>query len=238
MSYYEDVPYHTHLVDTSQYSFSEPAHYVNTIPYPLVQSNIEHACELEAYAEAAMNRSYSWDGIHPAYRDHPADSYCNLIQSPVDDDDYYDDVTDEELAEMNQRCLDYQKQMMAPEEYSGDRDKDYEETDTGEGDLWEDCEGNDDKDEDEGEGEDNTCFQPPQPPAHPLPFPPPHHIFCNNAAAASPQDILAPIPHPLAPNIWCMPCPQHQHHADHNPPDTLLPFPIPLKPNIPHMCLF
>jgi hypothetical protein len=86
-----------HLVDTSQYSFSTPANY-------------ERACELEAYAEAASNRIYSWDEIHPAYRDYPTDNHCEPIQPPFDDE-YYDDITDEELAEINRRCMEYQKGM-------------------------------------------------------------------------------------------------------------------------------
>src|SRR5271168_673692 len=56
-------------------------------------------------AEAAANRVYSWDEIHPAYRDHLTDSYGEPMQPPVDDDEYYEDVTNEELAEMNRRCM-------------------------------------------------------------------------------------------------------------------------------------
>lgn len=97
----------TQLVDTSQYSFSEPTHYDNITP-----NSIEHACELEAYAEAMANRTYSWDEIHPAYRDHLTDSYCEPSQPLTDDEEYYEDVTDEELAEMNHRSMEYQKQLV------------------------------------------------------------------------------------------------------------------------------
>jgi hypothetical protein len=109
MSYhYRDTSHYYHstsaLVDTSQYSFSVPAHYNDTVP-----DAVEHALELEAYAEAAANRTYSWDEIHPAYRNHPIDSNCKPIQPLEDDEEYYEDVTDEELAEMNRRCMEYQR---------------------------------------------------------------------------------------------------------------------------------
>lgn len=97
MSYYHHYTT-AHLVDTSQYSFSTPTHHddtayhVNTLSYedsiysepdypnsttswssPL-PSSIKQACELEAYAETMANRVYSWDEIHPAYREHPMDN--------------------------------------------------------------------------------------------------------------------------------------------------------------------
>ena len=76
-----------HLVDTSQYSFNDDniclnsAHFNNlTMSSSHQLSSIQHALELEAYAEAAMNRTYLWDEIHLAYRDDPMDSYDEPMQ--------------------------------------------------------------------------------------------------------------------------------------------------------------
>ena len=199
-----------HLVDTSQYSFSIPAHYDDAVHNPL-----EHACELEAYAEAAANRVYSWDEIHPAYRDHLTDSYGEPMQPPVDDDEYYEDVTNEELAEMNRRCMEYQKQLVERkvedeeqdiEENNADRVEDVEDTGT--------VEAVKEEDQEDYEDEDSTC--------------PSHHISCDNiirCVTTPPPDIRTPNPHPPSPNICYT---AHLHH-----PDNVVPPPLPLKPNIP-----
>ena len=246
MSYYHHYTT-AHLVDTSQYSFSTPAQHDDT---PTTRSSpplssVEQACELEAYAEAAANRIYFWDEIHPAYRDHPTDNYCEPMQSPVDDDEYYEDVTDEELAEMNRRCMEYQKQL------AESKVLDVEETRTVEAVAGEDWKVYDD--EDKNDEEDVTVddlLLPPQP-SYPKPIHP-HHILCDNVVITSSltilplnpylssldiSDILTPIPHPLAPNIWCMSHPHHQHRSNYNPPDILIPLPLPCKPNIHHRYL-
>ena len=65
------------------------------------------------------------------------------MQSPVDDDEYYKDVTDEELAEMNCQCMEYQKQLAEKkvvdveetktvEAVRGEDRKDYEDEDKNE----------------------------------------------------------------------------------------------------------
>ena len=239
-TYYANTPHyyhHTsaHLVDTSQYSFSEPANY-------------NHARELEAYAEAASNRIYSWDEIHPAYRDHLTDNYCEPIQPPVDDE-YYDDVTDEELAEINRRCMEYQKQMAEKDvvdvegdtmENCADREEDVGKTGTVEVVRGEDREEDDGEElKDEGDGEDADCPLPLQLPSLPQSLPPPDHISCNNTSATPPPDIRAPTPHLPSPNICDVPAHLHQHHRqNHHPPDIVAPPPLPLKPNISHQHSF
>jgi hypothetical protein len=236
------------LVDTSQYSFSTPTRnnitpnsvYYNNSSYnatswssPL-SSGIVHARELEAYAEAASNRTYSWDEIHPAYRDHPTDNYCDPIQPNVDDDEYYEDVTDEELAEMNRRCMEYQRQKAEKEvrdvednvvpvvDNNVDRDEDVDEP-TMEVERGEDREDHDD------ECEDVTVDEP-LPPlllSHPKPTSP-HHISSDNFITTPPPDIRTPNPHPPSPNIGYA-----LDHLHPHPPDMVTPPPLPLKPNIP-----
>jgi hypothetical protein len=253
--YYHDTS--AHLIDASQYSFSVPAHYNDDTHFepahsdnsnvttwsPPLSSSIEHAHELEAYAEAATNRrTYTWDDIHPAYRDCPSDSYCELVQPPADDNEYYDDITDEELAEINCRCIEHQKQMMEGKveeivenasEDVGDGDDDDDETGTvkvEKGENWEDHE-----DKDDNDGEDGDHPQPLHILAHPQPTPPSHDISDSNTVTTPPPDILAPRPFPPSPNISVQ-RPQLYSHPlrNQNPPDILAPEPLPWKPNIPH----
>ena len=126
--YHEDTPYSDTVTPTPTFFdniYPEPIYYTDThleLIYPNDNTTgspmtapepygIEQESELEAYAEAASNRTYSWDEIHPAYRDQPTNSYCEPTHPRVDYDEYYEDVTDEELAEMNRRCTEYQKQL-------------------------------------------------------------------------------------------------------------------------------
>lgn len=222
----EDMPHYYHtmstqLVDTSQYSFSEPTHYDNITP-----NSIEHACELEAYAEAMANRTYSWDEIHPAYCDHLTDSYCEPSQPLTDDEEYYEDVTDEVLAEMNHRCMEYQKQLVER------KVEDVNEMGTVEVSRGEDQEDYDDKYE--GDGEDITVdyLLSPLLPSHSQPVCLPHHISCDNIITTPPLDIHTPNPHPPSPNIWYVFTGPHHHHQNHHLPDIITPPPLPLKPNI------
>jgi hypothetical protein len=99
---------------------------------------IEHARELEAYAEAASSRTPTWDEVHPAYRDdHPADdsNYSDSAsinsssehwiqarpiqllthhvaepQPPIDDGEYID-ITDEYLEDVAQQMAAIQSRM-------------------------------------------------------------------------------------------------------------------------------
>jgi hypothetical protein len=94
--YNNTLPDHVYEDDSP----SEPAHYDDTSahddnihsdfshlddvttwssPLPPMSYEVEDELELEAYAEAAANRSYSEDEIHPAYRD-------NLVTEPIHDD--------------------------------------------------------------------------------------------------------------------------------------------------------
>ena len=238
MSYrYEDTDYcystPVHYGDTSHYYRNVSAQLVDTSQYCfIVPEAVEHARELETYAEVAANRIYTWDEVHPAYRDHLTESYDEPVQTSFDDDDYYEDVTDEELAEMNLRCENYQKQMMEQKVQVGESDR---ETGTVEVEKGEYQERSDD--------EDNHP-QLPQLPAQPLPTLPCHTFFNNVVATPSPDldttqtvlwhplttvpDILIPNPLPLAPNIWYM-----FNHLHPHPPDIAAPRPLPLKPNIP-----
>jgi hypothetical protein len=161
------------------------------------------------------------------------DSYCDPIQPPVDDNEYYEDVTDEELAEMNRHCMEYQKGMTEGKvevtkevtkevtlEDSCDKNENVDETWTVEVEKEEDQEDHGDTDEDE---DDNNHPQPLHPPAQPLPVSPqspsqPHHNIRNNIITTSPPDICVPNPHPLAPNIWCTPTCPHHLCSERNPP--------------------
>ena len=76
--YYNDIqPEPTYYDDTA----SEPTHYVDNPSYD----------ELEAYAEAASNRTYYEDEIHPAYRDHPEDHIELEAEPPTIAELYYED---------------------------------------------------------------------------------------------------------------------------------------------------
>ena len=97
MSYYQDDnSYHYYSEpaydeDTSNYSYSIPNHdnYSPSEPIYYDHDNtldtVHYADtplydELEAYAEAASNRTYTEDEIHPAYRDNPVGiSLCLLF---------------------------------------------------------------------------------------------------------------------------------------------------------------
>ena len=243
MSYYHHYTT-AHLVDTSQYSFSTPAQHDDT---PTTRSSpplssVEQACELEAYAEAAANRIYSWDEIHPAYRDHPTDNYCELMQPPADDDEYYEDVTDEELAEMNRRCTEYQKQMTKRKV----EDVNVAGTVEAEKEVYPEEVGVEVEVNDED---------------HPQPIPPLHWTSLTvislpdtptcklHPPSPAVPDILAPNPHLPSPNIRHISNHPHPHfQCDHDsldictsnphPPDILTPLPRPLKPNIRHSSLF
>ena len=251
--YYMDSSYYRYSVpaqreDTSYYYHSTSAHLIDTSQYSFsVPDATEHAYELEAYAESAANRTYTWDEIHPAYHDQPTDNYYEPTQLPVDDEEDYEDVTDEELAEMNRRCMEYQKQLAER------KVKEVNETRTVEVLRGEDQEDHDDKYKGDPEDIMADYSLPPLLPPHPEPIPT-HHIFYSDMVAASPQttlpphphlplpdipDIHIPIPHPLAPNIWCMSHPHHhQHLPNYNPPDILAPLPLPCKPNIHHRYFF
>ena len=241
MSYhYEDIYYcynTSHLVDTSQYSFSTPAHYDNS-----VLDSVEHARELEAYAEAAVNRTYSWDEIHPAYRNHLPNSYYEPMQPLVNDDEYYEDVTDEELAEMNRRCMEYQKQMTERKV----EDVNVAGTVEAEKEVYPEEVGVEVEVNDED---------------HPQPIPPFHWTSLTvislpdtptcklHPPSPAVPDILTPNPHLPSPNIRHISNHPHPHfQCDHDsldictsnphPPDILTPLPRPLKPNIRHSSLF
>jgi hypothetical protein len=83
---------------------------------PSFRSGIENERDLEAYADSIIERTYTWEEIHPSYRDEPTTTSSSVLHTPtdllIDDDEYYDDVTDEEMAQNNLRCENYQKQMM------------------------------------------------------------------------------------------------------------------------------
>ena len=106
MSYYQDDnSYHyysepAYVEDTSNYSYSIPNHddYSPSEPIYYDHNNTSDTVhyadtpsydELEAYAEAASNRMYTEDEIHPAYRDNPSDDdYTDLsdtVEPPEDD---------------------------------------------------------------------------------------------------------------------------------------------------------
>jgi hypothetical protein len=75
---------------------SEPTtHFDNTTTWspPTLSTSYEIACELEAYAEAAANRIYTEDEIHPAYRDHPDDHLQHEPDPPVLAEPHYKDET-------------------------------------------------------------------------------------------------------------------------------------------------
>jgi hypothetical protein len=98
---------------------------------------IEHERELESYAEVAANRTPTWDEVHPAYHNHPADDsnykdsagidsssehwiqarpiqllthHVTESQPPINDDEYID-ITDEYLEEVAQQIIAIQRQM-------------------------------------------------------------------------------------------------------------------------------
>ena len=95
------------------------------------------------------------------------------MQPHVEDDEYYEDVTDEELAEMNPRCMEYQERMTVG------KVRDSEEIT---------LEDSHNRDEDEVDDE-----------AHPQPQPllPLRHTF-HNTTTTLPLNTCASKPHPLS----------------------------------------
>ena len=81
MSYcYEDTDYcystPVPYKDTSHYYHNVSAQLVVTSQYCFIMPEaVEHACELETYAEVAVNRIYTWDEVHLAYHNHLTESY-------------------------------------------------------------------------------------------------------------------------------------------------------------------
>ena len=78
--YYDDIDPEPIYYDETT---SEPSHYVDNPSFE----------ELEAYAEAASNRTYHEDEIHPAYRDHPEDHIQFELEAdpPIVAEPYYED---------------------------------------------------------------------------------------------------------------------------------------------------
>jgi hypothetical protein len=115
-SYYHNTPSYYNVAPTDSFSYSN-----NPCPPPgyFYDEEVDNFFPLNQHPDYVHDIS----AIHPAYRDHLVDSYSEPIQPhsthivdnvhpPYDDEEYYDDVTDEELAEINRRCIEYQRQMM------------------------------------------------------------------------------------------------------------------------------
>ena len=103
--YYEDTSHYCYTVpagyeDTSSYSYSVPADYYDSPPdpvyhddtpdditnwspsVPLTLYEVEYEHELEANTEVI----YYEEDLHPAYRDSPADDYCEPMRIPTWDE--------------------------------------------------------------------------------------------------------------------------------------------------------
>lgn len=81
-----DLPYNNNEAEPIH-----PGYYTTTWLPPSNSSStpygIENERELEAYAERATNRIWTWDEIHPAYRDHPADDpYADVTYTEATDE--------------------------------------------------------------------------------------------------------------------------------------------------------
>jgi hypothetical protein len=130
--YYDNFPsetiYYNNTLPDHVYeddSPSEPAHYDDTSAYddshldnvttwssplPPMSYEVEDELELEAYAEAAVNRSYSEDEIHPAYRD-------NLVTEPIYDDNSSYSEDDVHPAYRNHPTNDNHEELPTPEHH-------------------------------------------------------------------------------------------------------------------------
>jgi hypothetical protein len=92
--YYDDITTHPDLLYHDE---ADSTHLYNATTWssPPPSTSYEITCELEAYAEAAANRIYTEDKIHPAYRDHPEDHLRVQLKpdSPVLAEPHYEDET-------------------------------------------------------------------------------------------------------------------------------------------------
>jgi hypothetical protein len=199
------------------------------------------------YAEAASQRTYTWDEIHPAYRQDYGNSLGTVIKEERDREDDIEEKDKEEQdnddeEEKDDRMMNEEKDEARKEDK--DRETDEKEEIEDEDDHSHTIEPID-KDIDNVRRV-NTVMSPSPPPdiALPLPFPPSPNIdsshppllhYTHPPSYLSIPDTTLPLPFPPSPNIPI----SHLHFA-HPPPhldvSDMVPLPpLPLKPNLSHM---
>jgi hypothetical protein len=231
-------------------------------PPPPTSHEVVDELELDAYADAAANRSYSEDEIHPAYRDNPIIEtvYDDDTQTPIPsffDTTSYNDYSDEKLELCIQGFRDTLEEM---EEWDIEDAKDdaagiiplpadwkpYRESlRFAQGTRWlhraETIQGQRmerDAEDTDDEILENLVSSPAQTQSIPLPLP--HHDFNNNIVIThfTPTFLTATTKR-REPRYYFAPLPRRRRHPPElrnttrtRPPDIRPPKPHPMSPNI------